>query len=87
VSLHDALLPHKRVVDFHPKKERRDKWTLGESYILIFVSIHVSHEFKDTIHIQGRLEVFGGYVQNIKVALFNNKKKTSFFYKKKPSSI
>jgi hypothetical protein len=41
----------KRVVDFHPKKERRDKWTLGESYILIFVSIHVSHGFKDTIHI------------------------------------
>jgi hypothetical protein len=33
---------------------------------------------------QGRLEVFGGSEQNIKVALLIIKKKHNFFYKKKP---
>jgi hypothetical protein len=33
---------------------------------------------------QGRLEIFGGSVQNIKVALLIIKKKHNFFYKKKP---
>jgi hypothetical protein len=33
---------------------------------------------------QGRLEVFGGFVQNIKVTLLIIKKKHNFVYKKKP---
>jgi hypothetical protein len=28
---------------------------------------------------QGRLQVFGGYVQNVKVTLFNNNKKNIIF--------